>query len=64
MVREIETVRRLWRGEAVRFPGPDGQDVEVGTLPRPVQPELPIWVTAAGNPETFRTGRASSAPAC
>ena len=26
----------------------------VGTLPRPVQPELPFWITTAGNPETFR----------
>lgn len=54
MMRDIDTVRRLWRGERVAFPGPLGKDVEVSTLPRPVQPELPIWVTAAGNPETFR----------
>jgi natural product biosynthesis luciferase-like monooxygenase protein len=54
MVQEIETVRRLWRGEAVAFPGPVGGPVEVRILPRPVQPELPVWVTAAGNPETFR----------
>ena len=38
-----------------------GDDVEVRTLPRPVQPELPVWVTAAGNPETFRPGRRRSA---
>jgi natural product biosynthesis luciferase-like monooxygenase protein len=54
MIRDIETVRRLWRGETVPFPGPHGQDVEVTTLPRPVQSELPVWVTAAGSPETFR----------
>lgn len=54
MMRDIEVVRRLWRGERVAFPGPLGKDVEVSTLPRPVQPELPVWVTAAGNPETFR----------
>jgi natural product biosynthesis luciferase-like monooxygenase protein len=54
MTRDIETVRRLWRGERVAFPGPLGTDVEVSTLPRPVQAELPIWVTAAGNPDTFR----------
>ncbi|MBI4902902.1 MAG: LLM class flavin-dependent oxidoreductase [Acidobacteria bacterium] len=52
LFRDIETVRRLWRGETVRFPGGDG-DVEVRTLPRPVQKELPVWVTIAGNPETF-----------
>jgi natural product biosynthesis luciferase-like monooxygenase protein len=54
MLRDIGTVRQLWRGETVPFPGPTGQDVEIRTLPRPVQPELPIWLTAAGSPETFR----------
>ncbi len=49
----IETVRALWRGESRAFRGPKGE-LEVKTLPRPVQPELPCWVTAAGNPETFR----------
>jgi natural product biosynthesis luciferase-like monooxygenase protein/FkbM family methyltransferase len=55
MLRGIETVRALWRGEAVRRPGGTGREVEVRILPRPLQPELPVWVTAAGNPETFRT---------
>ena len=49
----VETVRRLWRGEAVRRLGGAGQEVEVRVLPRPVQPELPVWITAAGAPETF-----------
>ncbi len=53
MFRDIEVVKRLWRGESVTLPGPRG-DVSVRTLPRPVQAELPIWITAAGNPETFR----------
>ena len=53
MIEDIETVRRLWRGEKLSFPGPRG-NVEVRTLPRPVQPELPVWITTAGNPETFR----------
>ncbi len=53
MMSNIEVVRKLWRGEAVSFPGPVGKPVEVQTLPRPIQAELPIWLTAAGNPETF-----------
>ncbi len=52
MQRDVEILRRLWRGETVVFPGPRG-DVPVRTLPRPVQPELPLWVTAAGTPATF-----------
>jgi natural product biosynthesis luciferase-like monooxygenase protein len=51
---QVETVRALWRGEAASFPGPDGKPVDVRTLPRPIQPDLPVWITAAGNPETFR----------
>jgi natural product biosynthesis luciferase-like monooxygenase protein len=53
MLEGIETVRKLWRGETVSFPGASGQPVPVRTLPRPVQAELPFWVTSAGNPETF-----------
>jgi natural product biosynthesis luciferase-like monooxygenase protein len=53
MFRDIEVVRRLWRGEAVTLRSPLGKDVEVRTMPRPIQKELPVWVTAAGNPETF-----------
>ncbi len=60
MFRDIEVVRSLWRGESVTMTSPTGQEIEVRTLPRPVQAELPYWVTAAGNPETFidagRTG--------
>ena len=52
MFRDITRVQQLWRGEALPFPGPHGE-VEVRTLPRPVQRELPVWITTAGNPETF-----------
>jgi natural product biosynthesis luciferase-like monooxygenase protein len=59
MFESTEILRRLWRGETVAFPGPKGE-VKVRTLPRPVQKELPVWVTTAGNPETWvqagRTG--------
>jgi natural product biosynthesis luciferase-like monooxygenase protein len=54
MRRGIETVRNLWRGDAVEFTGGRGNAVPVKVYPRPVQRELPVWVTAAGNPETFR----------
>ena len=53
MLRNIEAVRRLWRGESLPFDGPLGKPVETHILPRPVQKELPYWVTSAGNPETF-----------
>lgn len=53
MLEGIEIVRKLWRGEAVAFPKGDGTTHEVVTMPRPMQAELPIWVTTAGNPQTW-----------
>ena len=54
MSRNIDQIRRLWRGEAVEFPRQDGSLHGVVTQPRPVSPEIPIWVTIAGNPDTWR----------
>ncbi len=54
MLEQIDQVRRLWRGEKLPFRNPFGQDVAIQTLPRPVQPELPFWVTTAGNADTYR----------
>lgn len=53
MFDQLETVRSLWRGDRVTFPGTTGAPVEIGTLPRPVQAELPVWITTAGNPDTY-----------
>jgi natural product biosynthesis luciferase-like monooxygenase protein len=50
----IEIVRRLWRGEALEFPDTNGKPQSIQTLPRPIQKELPTWVTTAGSPETWR----------
>lgn len=54
MFREIETVRALWRGETIQRPCGTGGEVSVSIRPRPVQKELPVWVTAGGDPQTFR----------
>lgn len=53
LLRTIDDVRALWRGEKRSFEGPLGKPVEVGIYPRPIQAELPFWITSAGNPETF-----------
>ncbi|HEU5229913.1 MAG TPA: MupA/Atu3671 family FMN-dependent luciferase-like monooxygenase [Ktedonobacteraceae bacterium] len=53
MARDIETVRELWRGKTTRLRGGAGNEVDVAIFPRPIQRELPIWLTAAGSPETF-----------
>jgi len=53
MYRNIETIRKLWRGEAINLK--DGNDVlkETKIYPAPVQNELPLWITSSGNIETF-----------
>ncbi len=51
--RHLDEVRRLWRGEAIERTNGLGRSIEVRVFPRPVQAELPFWVTAAGNPATF-----------
>lgn len=48
----IDTLRRLWRGEEVSFEAGDGP-VPIRTQPRPVSNELELWLTTAGNPETW-----------
>ncbi|HEX2268879.1 MAG TPA: LLM class flavin-dependent oxidoreductase [Pyrinomonadaceae bacterium] len=53
MIRGIEAVRKLWRGEPVVTVNGLGQQIEVRTFPKPVQPELRFWTTCSGNPETF-----------
>ena len=52
MFRGIDTVRRLWAGDAPAKAG-DGREIPVEIFPKPVQPELPIWLATGGNPETF-----------
>lgn len=53
MYQQIDTVRRLWRGEEMVFENSFGKPVRVALHPRPVQPELPVWITSSGNTETF-----------
>jgi natural product biosynthesis luciferase-like monooxygenase protein len=54
-MRHIDSLRRLWRGEAVSFPGPDGRALQVRTYPRPCQAELPLWLVHTSNPQTWVT---------
>jgi natural product biosynthesis luciferase-like monooxygenase protein len=49
-----DQVRRLWRGEAVEFPTANGGSFAARSQPRPISKELKVWITTAGNPETWR----------
>ena len=54
MLAGIDTVRRLWRGEAVPARNGNGEPIEVRIFPAPVQTSPPIWITSAGNIDSFR----------
>nr|WP_281502789.1 MupA/Atu3671 family FMN-dependent luciferase-like monooxygenase [Aliiroseovarius sp. F47248L] len=53
MLESVATLRKLWHGETMSFDGHDGKPVALEIHPRPVQKDIPLWLTAAGNPETF-----------
>lgn len=54
MFRYIEIIQKLWAGETVELPGVRSEPVSVRLLPKPLQPTLPIWITSAGNPQTWK----------
>lgn len=54
MMDGLAEVRRLWQGEKVPRRNGVGAEIEVGVFPRPVQQTLPVWLTSARHPETFR----------
>lgn len=51
---KTEALRTLWRGEPFTAVNPQGEEISVVTIPRPIQRDVPMWITAAANPETFR----------
>ncbi len=39
----IPVIQKLWRGESVSFPGPNGEVFPINVYPRPIQKELNVW---------------------
>lgn len=54
MTEGIRTIRDLWQGRTIAAKSGNGRDINIRIYPPPVQTELPIWITAASSPETFR----------
>ncbi len=50
----IETVRQLWAGQSIVQRDGLGNEARVSVRPTPVQKALPVWLTAAASPDTFR----------
>jgi natural product biosynthesis luciferase-like monooxygenase protein len=57
----VQNIRSLWRQEPASLVDGAGETVEVTVFPPPVQPELPVWLTSAGNPQTFQEAGAMGA---
>ncbi|MGL5832823.1 MAG: MupA/Atu3671 family FMN-dependent luciferase-like monooxygenase, partial [Waterburya sp.] len=53
MFQEIETVKKLWRGERIQVCDGAGSEIEVKLFPMPMQSELETWITVVNNPETY-----------
>ncbi|WP_237720564.1 MULTISPECIES: MupA/Atu3671 family FMN-dependent luciferase-like monooxygenase [Rhodococcus] len=49
----IDELRALWAGRRVARRNGSGRTVEVAIQPEPLSGELPLWMTASGNPDTF-----------
>lgn len=57
----IDTVRRLWSGAPVEFVDGKGNASAIRIYPEPKREQLPVWITSAANPETFRMAGAIDA---
>ena len=53
MLDGVQQVRELWRGGTMTATNGAGHETQVRLQPRPVQPELPVWITATRSPATF-----------
>ena len=61
MYEQIETVRELWRGGTLVQTNSFGKEIEIAVYPKPVQAELPVWITSSGSPETIADAGAMGA---
>ncbi|MFH8409689.1 MupA/Atu3671 family FMN-dependent luciferase-like monooxygenase [Streptomyces sp. NPDC018019] len=54
LVRDVADIRAAWRSGRWTGTTPLGDEVTLPVYPRPVQDELPVWVTASRSEDTFR----------
>ncbi|WP_394989490.1 amino acid adenylation domain-containing protein [Cellvibrio sp.] len=53
LLEGIKELKTLWEGNSITRKDGVNSDVDIQIFPKPVQKTLPLWMTAAGNPETF-----------
>ena len=53
MYEQIDTLKMLWKGGSVKRKNGLGKEIEIQVFPEPFKEDVPIWITAAGNPTTY-----------
>jgi len=51
--RAVSEIRRLWRLDEISRPDGLNQSTVITIRPRPIQPQVPIWLSVGSNPEGF-----------
>ncbi len=54
--QSLETIRQLWRGDAINVRSGSGANIDVQLFPMPVQRELPVWLTCVQAESYERAG--------
>ena len=57
MWRGIQTVQKLWQGEQVELKDSDGKPFQLSTFPRPIQSQLPTWITCQSDATFIEAGK-------
>ena len=57
MWRGVQQVQQLWQGDAVDFQDATGKAVSARSLPRPIQLQLPTWITCQSTETFIEAGR-------
>ena len=55
MYNQINELKALWNGKSVKRLNGLSKEVELNIYPKPIQKDLPIWITSAGSIETFKS---------
>ena len=58
---DMQTVQKLWQGEAISVANGVGKDTEIKIYPLPMQQELKVWITCSGGQERFMEAGACGA---
>ena len=53
MLQSLQEVQQLWQGGTTRVRDGAGNEIDLRIFPKPVQPQLPIWLTCSGDPAMF-----------